>query len=104
MSTYDTITGQHIRPHHGEHLYLKHPVKEIFAKHLFSQPLLTMKSLILSLLATQASAHAIWQDLWVNGVDKGNTCVRLPGTSYVSNSPVTVQQPRLNSGLAILTP
>lgn len=25
----------------------------------------------------------------VDGVDKGSTCVRLPGTSYVSNSPVT---------------
>jgi lytic cellulose monooxygenase (C1-hydroxylating) len=49
-----------------------------------------MKSLILSILVTQALGHAIWQDLWVNGVDKGSTCVRLPGTSYVSNSPVTV--------------
>jgi hypothetical protein len=49
-----------------------------------------MKSLVFSTLITQAISHAIWQDLWVNGVDKGSTCVRLPGTSYVSNSPVTV--------------
>jgi cellulase len=49
-----------------------------------------MKTLILSALASQVLGHAIWQDLWVNGVDKGSTCVRLPGTSYVSNSPVTV--------------
>jgi hypothetical protein len=51
-----------------------------------------MKSLILSALVTQVVGHAIWQDLWVNGVDKGSTCVRLPGTSYVSNSPVTVSR------------
>lgn len=55
-----------------------------------------MKSLIFSALATQVAGHAIWQDLWVNGVDKGSTCVRLPGTSYVSNSPVTVCRPNSN--------
>jgi hypothetical protein len=59
--------------------------------------LATMKCLIFSALATQVLGHAIWQDLWVNGVDKGSTCVRLPGTSYVSNSPVTVSH-SLNIG------
>ncbi|KAH3948827.1 hypothetical protein HBH53_093160 [Parastagonospora nodorum] len=54
-----------------------------------SQTLVTMKSLVFSTFAVQALGHAIWQDLWVNGVDKASTCVRLPGTSYVSNSPVT---------------
>lgn len=48
-----------------------------------------MKIFILATFASQVCGHAIWQDLWVNGVDKGNTCARLPGTSYVSNSPVT---------------
>ncbi|MCJ1324012.1 hypothetical protein MMC10_000674 [Thelotrema lepadinum] len=57
-----------------------------------------MKSTILALLtafaAQKAAAHATFQDLWVNGVDKmsshsrpdhGATCVRLP----LSNNPVT---------------
>ncbi|KAH8726990.1 glycoside hydrolase family 61 protein [Phaeosphaeriaceae sp. PMI808] len=50
---------------------------------------MTMKSLILVTLASQAMGHAFFQQLWVNGVDKGSTCVRLPGTTYASNSPVT---------------
>jgi cellulase len=54
-----------------------------------------MKSFLLSALATQVAGHAIWQDMWVNGIDKGSTCVRLPGSSYVSNSPVTVSIPYL---------
>ncbi|KIK68801.1 carbohydrate-binding module family 1 protein [Collybiopsis luxurians FD-317 M1] len=32
-----------------------------------------------------ASAHATFQELWINGVDQGSSCVRLP----LSNSPVT---------------
>lgn len=31
------------------------------------------------------SAHATFQELWINGVDQGSACVRLPA----SNSPVT---------------
>jgi hypothetical protein len=62
-----------------------------------------MKSLILSALVTQVVGHAIWQDLWVNGVDKGSTCVRLPGTSYVSNSPVTVSHLLVIASSIILT-
>jgi cellulase len=58
-----------------------------------------MKSFLLSALATQAVGHAIWQDMWVNGVDKGSTCVRLPGSSYVSNSPVTVSIPNFSCDL-----
>ncbi|ORY11490.1 glycoside hydrolase [Clohesyomyces aquaticus] len=44
-----------------------------------------MKSLILACLAAHVAGHAIWQDLWVNGVDKGSTCIRMPS----SNTPVT---------------
>ena len=32
-----------------------------------------------------AAAHATFQELWINGVDQGSSCVRLPQ----SNSPVT---------------
>jgi lytic cellulose monooxygenase (C1-hydroxylating) len=46
-----------------------------------------MKNSILAFALTiqQAASHAIFQDLWVNGVDKTNTCVRMPS----SNSPVS---------------
>jgi cellulase len=42
---------------------------------------------VLSLLtsASVVFSHATFQDLWVNGVDKVSTCVRLPP----SNNPVT---------------
>lgn len=36
-------------------------------------------------LIAGAAAHATFQEMWVNGVDQGNFCVRLPQ----SNSPVT---------------
>jgi hypothetical protein len=39
----------------------------------------------LATLAITASAHATFQELWVNGVDQGGYCVRLPQ----SNNPVT---------------
>ncbi|KAI5857459.1 lytic polysaccharide monooxygenase [Durotheca rogersii] len=35
--------------------------------------------------ATRVAGHATFQDLWVNGVDMGESCARLP----LSNSPVT---------------
>ncbi|KAK4249676.1 glycoside hydrolase [Corynascus novoguineensis] len=47
-----------------------------------------MKSFTLATLAAlagNAAAHATFQALWVNGVDYGSQCARLPG----SNSPVT---------------
>jgi cellulase len=46
-----------------------------------------MKSIIVAsaLAIQQVAGHAIFQDLWVNGVDKASTCVRMPG----SNSPVS---------------
>lgn len=46
-----------------------------------------MKSFLLaSALAFQhAAGHAIFQQLWVDGVDKASTCIRMPG----SNTPVT---------------
>jgi len=39
---------------------------------------------IFALLVASAAAHATFQELWVNGVDKGQSCVRL----LASNSPV----------------
>ncbi|KAI1505914.1 glycosyl hydrolase family 61-domain-containing protein [Biscogniauxia marginata] len=39
---------------------------------------------VLALAARRAAAHATFQDLWVDGVDQGSTCARLP----VSNSPI----------------
>ena len=36
-------------------------------------------------LVASAAAHATFQELWINGVDQGSSCVRLPE----SNSPVT---------------
>lgn len=48
-----------------------------------------MKSLALTAVAVlfgqQVAGHATFQDLWVDGVDYGSQCVRLP----LSNSPVT---------------
>ncbi|TDZ18310.1 putative endo-beta-1,4-glucanase D [Colletotrichum orbiculare MAFF 240422] len=47
-----------------------------------------MKTAVLSLLAVaaqQAASHATFQALWVDGVDFGGQCARLP----LSNSPVT---------------
>ncbi|KAH7913109.1 glycoside hydrolase family 61 protein [Hygrophoropsis aurantiaca] len=38
-----------------------------------------------TLFASYAAAHATFQDLWINGVDYSQACVRLPA----SNSPVT---------------
>lgn len=36
-------------------------------------------------LIASAAAHATWQEFWIEDVDAGSSCVRLP----VSNSPVT---------------
>jgi Glycosyl hydrolase family 61. len=48
-----------------------------------------MKTLSLAALAAlwaqKAAAHAMFQQLWVDGVDYGTQCARVPG----SNSPVT---------------
>lgn len=41
-------------------------------------------ALLASVIAS-ASAHATFQEMWVNGVDQGSFCTRLPQ----SNSPVT---------------
>ncbi|VDC03166.1 unnamed protein product [Peniophora sp. CBMAI 1063] len=40
---------------------------------------------LLAALASSVASHATFQDFWVNGVDQGAFCVRLP----LSNSPVT---------------
>lgn len=45
----------------------------------------TILALAAALAATKVAAHATFQQLWVNNVDQGQTCVRLPQ----SNSPVT---------------
>ncbi|OBZ67851.1 putative endo-beta-1,4-glucanase D [Grifola frondosa] len=43
------------------------------------------KLAITASLIASAAAHATFQEMWINGVDQGSSCVRLP----VSNSPVT---------------
>jgi lytic cellulose monooxygenase (C1-hydroxylating) len=45
----------------------------------------TFFALVAAFAAQKAAAHATFQDLWINGVDQGSTCVRLPP----SNNPVT---------------
>lgn len=40
---------------------------------------------LLAYAAKNVAAHATFQDLWVDGVDQGTTCARIP----LSNSPVT---------------
>lgn len=45
-----------------------------------------MKYIIsLAALVASATAHSTFQQLWVDGVDKEGTCIRMPP----SNSPVT---------------
>ncbi|KAI1103491.1 glycoside hydrolase [Jackrogersella minutella] len=46
---------------------------------------LTLFATVTALSATRVAGHATFQDLWIDGVDKGATCARLP----LSNSPVT---------------
>jgi hypothetical protein len=41
-------------------------------------------TLVAALSASRVAAHATFQDLWINGVDQGEVCVRLPQ----SNSPL----------------
>lgn len=58
-----------------------------------------MKTIFLAsaLAIQQVAGHAIFQDLWVNGVDKSNTCVRMPsGNSPVSS--VSSNDLRCNAG------
>ncbi|KAH9852350.1 glycoside hydrolase family 61 protein [Lenzites betulinus] len=43
------------------------------------------KLFVAATLAASVAAHATFQDMWINGVDQGSSCVRLPQ----SNSPVT---------------
>ena len=45
----------------------------------------TLLAFAAAFVAHKAAAHSTFQDLWINGVDQGSTCVRLPP----SNSPVT---------------
>jgi cellulase len=45
----------------------------------------TLYAVLAAAVASHVSAHAIFQDLWVDGVDMGSQCVRMPK----SNSPVT---------------
>lgn len=40
---------------------------------------------ILALAAQETAAHSLFQQLWVDGVDQGSTCIRMPP----GNSPVT---------------
>ncbi|TFY55149.1 hypothetical protein EVG20_g9428 [Dentipellis fragilis] len=43
------------------------------------------KAALFASVVASVSAHATFQEMWINGVDQGNYCVRLPA----SNSPVT---------------
>ncbi|KAI0641488.1 glycoside hydrolase family 61 protein [Trametes meyenii] len=43
------------------------------------------KLVVAASLAASVAAHATFQEMWINGVDQGSSCVRLPQ----SNSPVT---------------
>ncbi|KAI1863352.1 uncharacterized protein JN550_009672 [Neoarthrinium moseri] len=45
----------------------------------------TLYAVLTALAVSDVSAHAIFQQLWVDGVDMGSQCVRMPK----SNSPVT---------------
>jgi cellulase len=45
----------------------------------------TLLALAAALSATRVASHATFQDLWINGVDQGETCVRMP----TSNNPMT---------------
>ena len=55
-------------------------------------------TVVVTLVATVA-AHATFQELWINGVDQGNSCVRLP----LSNSPVTSVTSTVRSSCRPLT-
>ncbi len=44
-----------------------------------------VKLAVAASLVASVAAHATFQELWVNGVDQGTSCARLPA----SNSPVT---------------
>lgn len=69
----------------------------LFLHSRFVSPVFKMKFIIFSLLAVQQVAgHALFQQLWVNGVDKKDTCVRMPR----SNSPVSLSSNdvRCNAG------
>ncbi|KAI5816973.1 glycosyl hydrolase family 61-domain-containing protein [Pyronema omphalodes] len=46
------------------------------------------------LLASFVAAHATWQELWVNGIDKVSTCVRLPS----NNSPIGTTEANIRCG------
>lgn len=54
-------------------------------------------SLITAVIVGKVAAHATFQQLWVNGVDQGSSCARLP----LSNSPIgsfTSSDIRCNAG------
>lgn len=44
-----------------------------------------LSTTLAALAAQQVASHATFQDFWINGVDYGAQCIRLP----LSNSPVT---------------
>lgn len=51
-------------------------------------------------LVASVTAHATFQEMWVNGVDQGSFCVRLPQ----SNSPVTDVTSDVSTELKYLDP
>ena len=61
-------------------------IAPLFIRCYFLKIKMLLAATLVASLAASVSAHATFQELWVNGVDQGNFCVRLPA----SNSPVTV--------------
>lgn len=45
----------------------------------------TIYAAVIALAANKVAGHATWQQLWVEGVDFGTQCARVP----LSNTPVT---------------
>ncbi|KAH7099339.1 glycosyl hydrolase family 61-domain-containing protein [Auriculariales sp. MPI-PUGE-AT-0066] len=66
----------------------------------FSSGLLSVmiasRILAAAVLAASVSAHATWQQLWINGVDYGSACVRKAN----SNSPIAVDSTDMNCNAA----
>ncbi|TFK26138.1 endoglucanase II [Coprinopsis marcescibilis] len=52
------------------------------------------------LLAASAAAHSTWQQIWINGVDGGTSCLRTPA----SNNPISLSQSQLACNQATNSP
>ncbi|KAG2008308.1 endoglucanase II, variant 2 [Coprinopsis cinerea AmutBmut pab1-1] len=60
-----------------------------------------MKSLAAILfLAASVTAHSTWQQIWINGVDGGTSCLR----RAANNNPISVNQPQMACNQATNSP